>query len=82
MIPNSCRVYSAIHNGLKEAWQFDPGKKPTQGRCWLTSEAKMEEWITEGRVFWVKAAFREKQFISLVWGVKGGIKTRSHVSSL
>ena len=32
------------------------GKKylPTRGRCWLTSEAKMQEWISEGRVYFGK----------------------------
>ena len=32
------------------------GKKylPTRGRCWLTSETKMQEWISEGRVYFGK----------------------------
>lgn len=27
---------------------------PTRGRCWITNESKMQEWIAEGRVFFGK----------------------------
>ena len=37
MIPNSCRVYSTIHNGLKKAWKFDPSKNQGNKLNILTS---------------------------------------------
>ena len=54
--PDNLTVKTVSESYLYEITNPKTGKKypPTQGRCWLTSEAKMQEWINEGRVFFGK----------------------------
>lgn len=51
--PDNLTVKTVSESYLYEITNPNTGKtyKPTQGRCWLTSEARMIEWIKEGRVF-------------------------------
>ena len=42
---SSAYLYPVINPNTGETYS------PPKGRCWLTSSAKMQEWITEGRVY-------------------------------
>ena len=42
---SSAYLYPVINTNTGETYS------PPKGRCWLTSSAKMQEWITEGRVY-------------------------------
>jgi adenine-specific DNA-methyltransferase len=54
--PDNLTVKTVSESYLYEITNPNTGKKylPPQGRCWLTSSSKIEEWITEGRVFFGK----------------------------
>ncbi len=54
--PDNLTVKTVSESYLYEITNPKTGKKypPTQGRCWLTSESKIQEWISEGRVFFGK----------------------------
>ena len=54
--PDNLTVKTISESYLYEITNPNTGKKylPTRGRCWLTSESKMQEWISEGRVFFGK----------------------------
>lgn len=54
--PDNLTVKTVSESYLYEITNPNTGKKyrPPQGRCWLTSNAKIEEWISEGRVFFGK----------------------------
>jgi len=51
--PDNLTVKTVSESYLYEIVNPNTGKSypPTQGRCWLTNENKMKEWIKEGRVF-------------------------------
>lgn len=53
---------------------------PTQGRCWLTSEARMEEWITEGRVFFGQKGIGAPQLKRYLNEVQQGVIPNSYWS--
>ena len=54
--PDNLTVKTVSDAYLYEIQNPNTGKKyfPPKGRCWLTSSSKIEEWITEGRVFFGK----------------------------
>ena len=54
--PDNLTVKTVSESYLYEITNPNTGKKylPPQGRCWLTSSSKIQEWITEGRVFFGK----------------------------
>lgn len=54
--PDNLTVKTISESYLYEITNPNTGEKylPTRGRCWLTSESKMQEWISEGRVFFGK----------------------------
>ncbi len=51
--PDNLTVKTVSESYLYEIINPNTGKKylPTQGRCWLTNKATMEQWISENRVF-------------------------------
>jgi adenine-specific DNA-methyltransferase len=54
--PDNLTVKTISESYLYEITNPSTGKKylPSRGRCWLTSETKIQEWISEGRVFFGK----------------------------
>ena len=54
--PDNLTVKTVSESYLYEITNPNTGKKypPPKGRCWLTSSSKIEEWITEGRIFFGK----------------------------
>ena len=54
--PDNLTVKTVSEAYLYEITNPNTGEKysPTKGRCWLTSQSRMQEWIDEGRVFFGK----------------------------
>lgn len=54
--PDNLTVKTVSESYIYEITNPETGQKylPTRGRCWLTNEAKMLEWIKEKRVFFGK----------------------------
>lgn len=54
--PDNLTVKTVSESYLYEITNPNTGRKylPPKGRCWLTSSSKLEEWISEGRVFFGK----------------------------
>ena len=54
--PDNLTVKTVSESYLYEITNPSTGKKylPSAGRCWLTSETKIQDWISEGRVFFGK----------------------------
>ena len=67
---------------LYEITNPNTGKKfsPTQGRCWLTSEAAMKRWIDEGRVFFGQKGDGAPQLKRYLNEVQQGVVPNSYWS--
>ncbi len=73
--PDNLTVKTVSESYIYEITNPETGKKylPTKGRCWLTSESKMLEWISEKRVFFGKNGEGAPQLKRYLQEVQQGI---------
>ncbi|TPE52017.1 site-specific DNA-methyltransferase [Maribrevibacterium harenarium] len=80
--PDNLTVKTVSESYLYEIVNPNTGKSysPSQGRCWLTNERKMLEWIDEGRVFFGQKGDGAPQLKRYLSEVQDGVVPTSYWS--
>ncbi|MGD9929584.1 MAG: site-specific DNA-methyltransferase [Mangrovibacterium sp.] len=80
--PDNLTVKTVSESYLYDIINPNTGKayKPTQGRCWLTSEERMKNWIKENRVFFGQDGQGAPQLKRYLSEVQQGVVPNSYWS--
>lgn len=80
--PDNLTVKTVSESYLYEIVNPNTGKTylPSQGRCWLTSQEKMQQWIQEGRVFFGQKGDGAPQLKRYLSEVQNGVVPNTYWS--
>jgi len=69
----SVRTYSAAYDYPITNPKTGVSYNPPQGRCWMTSKERVEQWITDGRIFFGQKGDGAPQLKRYLNEVQGGV---------